>query len=447
MSVVTSVATAIALASLLALAPDDARGGQDLSPVAVAPAEADVRAFRRLRAEAIAAAGADDLVTAADRLAEADARIANHPGLILMRARIATAAGQPEEALSQIGRYARGGLVFNLAGDRTLSTLAGAPGYPEVASALLANSAPVGADRLSGFARIDGPVIVESLVRDETHGRWLVSQVRGRTIVAVADDGTVSAFLGADPQTGGVLGMALDDGAGVLWAATSPLAPVVHALDAEAVRPVPALLKIDLATGAVLARLAAPSGQPDRGLGDIVRGADGTIHVADSVTGELLILTPGAEALGILVPAGTLGSPQGMVVTPDGVALIVADYSSGLWRIDRTSGAARHLSAPTDAVLIGVDGLTTDGHVVYGFQNGVAPHRVLKLTLDGGWEQIVAVEVLAANLPIVDEPTTGLVRNGELVFVSRSQWSDFNGDGAQTTPMPAPAIIARLPLD
>lgn len=438
--------TIITLAGLLALPASGAAARQDPAPVA-ASAESDVQAFRRLRAEAVAAAGANDLTTAAIRLAEADALIANHPGLILMRARVAAAAGQPDEALTQVRRYARGGLVFNLAGDRALSALSDAPGYAEAAAAVEANRAPVGADRLHEVARMDGSVIVESLIRDETRGRWLVSQVRGRTIVALADDGTVSAFLAPDPGTGGVLGMAIDAGAGILWAATSPLAPAVHGLAADAVRPAPGLLKIDLATGAVLARLVAPPGPPERALGDIVRAPDGTIHVADSATGELLAARPGATTLDVLLPAGTLGSPQGMAVTPDGTALIVADYSSGLWRIDRATGAAQRLPAPADASLIGVDGLTTDGRALYGFQNGVAPQRVLKLTPDAGWRSIFAVEVLAANLPMIDEPTTGLVRNRELVFVSRSQWSDFGGDGAQTTAAPAPAIIARLPLD
>jgi streptogramin lyase len=437
------IATVVMLSGLLALTATEASARQDPVP---ATAESDVQAFRRLRTEAVAAAGADDLATASDRLAEADTRIANHPGLILMRARVAAAAGQPDEALAQIRRYARGGLVFNLAGDRTLSTLADTPGYAEAADAIEINRAPVGADHLSEIARIDGSVIVESLVRDEARGRWLVSQVRGRTIVALADDGTVSTFLGSDPSTGGVLGMAIDAGAGVLWAATSPLPPAVHGLADDAVRPAPGLLRIDLATGTVAARLAAPTGPPERGLGDIVRAPDGVIHVADAITGELLVMRPGATALEVLLPAGTLGSPQGMVVTPDGSALIVADYSSGLWRIDRTTGAARRLAAPTDAGLIGIDGLTTDGRAIYGFQNGVAPQRVLKLTPDAAWGRIDTVEVLAANLPMIDEPTTGLVRNRELVFVSRSQWSDFDGDGAQTTPSPAPAIIARLPL-
>ncbi|WP_292026614.1 SMP-30/gluconolactonase/LRE family protein [Brevundimonas sp. UBA2416] len=441
------IATIVILSGLLAVPAAAATAWQE--PTATAASESDVQAFRRLRAEAVAAAGAEDLTTAAARLAEADARIPNHPGLILLRARVATAAGQPEEAVAQIRRYARGGLTFNLANDRTLSTLSAAPGIAEASAALDANRAPVGEGQLTPFAWIEGAVIAESIVRDERRGRWLVSQVRGRTIVALADDGTVSNFLvpmlAGDP--GGVLGMAIDAEAGLLWAATSPLPPAVHGLAADAARPAPGLLKIDLVTGALLDYIAAPPGAPERGLGDIVRAPDGTVHVADSATGELLILRPGAEALEVLLAAGTLGSPQGMVVTPDGTALIVADYSSGLWRVDRATGAARRLSAPADASLIGVDGLTTDGRAIYGFQNGVAPQRVLKLTPDADWTAIGAVEVLAANLTMIDEPTTGLVRNGELVFVSRSQWSDFGGDGAQTTPAPAPAIIARLPLD
>jgi sugar lactone lactonase YvrE len=409
--------------------------------------ESDVAAFRRLRAEGVATANADDLVGAARLLAEADARIPNHPGLMLMRARLAVGAGQPEDAMTQLNRYAGAGLTTNLAGDRALSTLAGHPDFDALAAVIEANRAPTGAGRLTELARIDGSVIVESLIRDEARGRWLVSQVRGRTIVALADDGSVSPYLGADPLTGGVLGMAIDSDAGVLWAATSPLAPSVHGLAADAARPAPGLLKLDLATGAVLARIAAPAGPPERGLGDIVRAPDGAIHVADSVTGELLVLRPGAAMLEMLLAAGTLGSPQGMVVTPDGTALIVADYSSGLWRVDRATGAATRLPQPGIDSLIGVDGLTTDGEAIFGFQNGVAPQRVLKLTPDAGWRSIQTVEVMAANLPMIDEPTTGLVRNRELVFVSRSQWSDFDGDGAQTTAAPAPAVIARLPLD
>lgn len=426
------VATALILICLCAASPG----------LAQEAAETDVAAFQRLRAEGVAAASADDLATASALLAEADGRIPNHPGLMLMRARVAAAAGRSDAALEQVRRYADAGLVMNLAGDRALSTLSGQPGFDAVAAALEANRAPVGADRLTLLAAIPGGGLVESVARDETRGRWLVAMIRGRTIMALDDAGEVSPFLAPEAEIGGVLGLAMDARAGVLWAATAPLPPAVHGRAADAQPLASDLLKIDLASGQVLARYPAPAG--DQMLGDVTLAPDGTVYVAG---GDLFQLRPGGEALEVLTPAGRMRSPQGMAVTPDGAALIVADYSSGIWRVDRTSGAATRLEAPANASLIGVDGLISDGRFLYALQNGVAPQRVLKLTPAAGWSRIEAVEVLAANLTQLDEPTTGLVRDGELVFVSRSQWSDFDGEGAPRTPTPEPALISRLRLD
>lgn len=436
--------TVITLAGLLALAAVGAAAQQAPTP-AVAAAETDVQALRRLAAEAVAAAGADDPTTAANRLAEADRRIPNHPRLILMRARVAAGAGQPDEAMTQLNRYAGAGLVMDLSGDLALSALTGHPDFDALAAAIEANRAPIGAGRLTTVAELPGAVLVESAVRDPARGRWLLSQVRGRTIVALDDAGEITPFLTPDCGIGGVLGLVMDARNNVLWAATSPLPPATHGLAADAPRPANALLKIDAATGYVLARYPAPEGE--RSLGDVALAPDGTVYVADSTGGDVFRLPPGGEALEVLVPTGTLGSPQGIAVTPDGSALIVADYSSGLWRVDRATGAATRLPQPAIDSLIGVDGLTTDGRFLYGFQNGVAPQRVLRFELDGGWTRIDSVEVLTANLPQIDEPTTGLVHEGELVFVSRSQWSDFDGEGALTTSEPAPALISRLRLD
>src|SRR5690606_27037266 len=139
-------------------------------------------------------------------------------------------------------------------------------------------------------------------------------------------------------------------------------------------------LKIEVDSGRVLARYPAPT--PGRMLGDVTLAPDGTVYVAGD---DLFQLRPGSEALEVLLPVGQMRSPQGMAVTPDGAALIVADYSSGLWRVDRASGAAARLAAPSNASLIGVDGLISDGRSVFALQNGAAPQRVLKLTLDAGW--------------------------------------------------------------
>ncbi|MDQ7813738.1 hypothetical protein, partial [Brevundimonas sp.] len=156
------LAATIVFAGLLAASPG----------LAQEAAETDVVAFQRLRAEGVAAANADDLTTASARLAEADERIPNHPGLMLMRARLAVGAGQPDAALVQVRRYADAGLVVNLAGDRALSALSGEPGFDALTAAIEANRAPVGADRLTPLAAVPGDGLVESVARDEARGRW-----------------------------------------------------------------------------------------------------------------------------------------------------------------------------------------------------------------------------------------------------------------------------------
>lgn len=411
----------------------------------VAP-EPDVAAFQRLRAEGVAAANAGDLDTASARLAEADRRIPNHPGLMLMRARLAAASAQPEAALLLVRRYADAGLVANLAGDPSLSALAGEPGFEAVAAAIEANRTPLGADRLRPLATVPGDGLVEGVARDEAGGRWLISKVRGRTIVAIDDAGRETPFLTPHPQIGGMAGLAIDPTRGVLWAAMAPLPPAAHGAGGTPLPPT-ALIRVSLETGRMEARFDPPKGSAEGAFGDVLLTGDGAVYVSDSATGEIFTVRPAGEKLELVLPAGTLRSPQGMVQTPDGAALIVADYSSGLWRVDRAGGAAIRLQAPASASLIGVDGLISDGQFIYALQNGVAPQRVLKLALNVGWTGIDTVGVLAANLPQIDEPTTGLVQDGELVFVSRSQWSDFDGEGAPRTSSPAPALISRLRLD
>lgn len=437
-----SCALAVAFAALGAGGAIAAVPLSDQAPAA-AVAESDVAAFRRLRAEAVTAFNAADLGAAAGLLAQADARIPNHPGLILLRARVAAARGDAAQAVAQLHRYGRAGLSMNLARDEALSSVA-APGFAEAAARLEANRAPVGADRLSVVAVLEGAGLVESLTRDPAGGGWLVSRVAGRDIVRLADDGDVTPWLQVEGLTKGVLGLAPDPSRGLLWAAVSPAPPAAHGR--EDVGPA-ALLAIHAATGQVSAAYPLAADGRQHGLGDLTLDAEGAVYVSDGLSGEIYRLPPSGEALEVFVAAGTLGSPQGLALTPDGQALVVADYSSGLWRVARAGGEPVRMAAPDDAVLIGIDGLISDGRSLYALQNGVSPQRVLKLTPNPAWTRIDQVQVLAANLPQIAEPTTGLILDGDLVFVARSQWSDFAADGSLRTPTPDPAIIARLRLD
>ncbi len=422
--------TAVLAALQLAALPVQA---QDVSPA---------MRFRQLRAEAVAAANADDLATAADKLAQADGVVRNHPGLIQLRARVAAASEQPGEALAQWRRYAGLGLTANPARDPLYAAMTALPEWPAVADALTANRALIGV--LEPRALIPEAVAAESVVRDATRQRLLVSAIVGRTIMQIGADGTAAPYLKAEAPVAGVFGLAVDEARGVLWAASAGLAAATPADDP--LRDKAELLKIDLASGRLLARYRAPDA-PRRNFGDVAVGPDGTVYVSDSLAGDVWRLGVEDEALRRLVPVGVFGSPQGMAVSADGETLILADYGSGLHRIALADGRVTPMPSPRDASLIGIDTLLRRGDDLIVVQNGTAPMRVLRLTLSPDQTEVVAARTLAANLESMTDPAGGSLDGASLLFVSISQLGAYGDDGALRDGPPPPAVISRLNLD
>ena len=346
--------------------------------------------------------------------------------------------------MALVGRYAAFGLSTDVTTDPVLERMAIESDFAPILRQLNANAVPVG--KLEIVGSIEGAFIAEGLVWDARGNRWLISGVHGRTIVSVKNDKRLARYLAADTDADGVQGLALDSARGLLWAGSSGL-PQAKDLPAGQ-RGRAGLLKIDLASGRLLARYDAPAapGDAGRAFGDLVVGPDGAVYISDSISGEIWRLAPSASALERLVAPGSLGSPQGLVVTPDGKRLIVADYSSGLNVVEIATGAVSRLPVPANASLLGTDGLISDGADLIAFQNGVSPQRVVRLKLDAGATRVESWTVLAANLPNLEEPTSGVVVGDDLVFVGRSQWSDFTDEGPLRRNPPGPAVIVRLKL-
>lgn len=286
------------------------------------------------------------------------------------------------------------------------------------------------------------PLLIESVARGG--GDLVLSSIHKARLMRVGADGVLTPFGPEDRQA--MFGVAADLARNVLWVASSPS-------PADGVEDRPAeLLEIDAATGAVRSAHAADG--LEHAYGDVALGPDGTVFVADSRGQRILALRPGAARPEPLALLPERAAPQGMAVSADGRWLVFADYRSGLHRIDLSEGyAARDFTAapppalpgPEGVELRGIDGLARHGDAIIAIQNGTRTHRVLRLTLSADWSAVVARDALSEGPPL-EEPTTGFVEGDTLVFVSRSQWTDFGPDGRPTSATPAPAVISRLPL-
>lgn len=422
---------------------------------AAAEPESRLEQYQRLRREAVTAVQAGDLVKAEDMFGEALTLYPDVPGSYIRLARVQAAAGALESALSYVRIYADMGLLLDIERDPALKALTALPGYARVAARFEANARRVG--EVQAFATISGDpeFIGEGLVPHDKG--WLMSTVSGRMIVRLTPTGA-TPFLKADAETGAIFGMDADRRpgfhSGFLWAAEAWGEGVPGGVG----RSLTGLLKVSLGDGRILARFPLPDDGGKHQFGDVVVAKDGTVYATDSVGGGVWRLKTGEARLQRIVAPGQMASPQGMVLCPGEKAMVVADYSTGLHRVDLVSGETRLLEGLT-AGLAGTDSLTRapamDGWQtpnlgfrlgVIATQNGVSPQRVMLLRITSSCDVIDTATVLAANLPGMDDLSLAAVNGREVVFVGHARWDVRGDDGKLTTQTPDPIRVFSLTL-
>lgn len=299
--------------------------------IAADAAESPLQQYQRLRGEAGAAARAGDLVKAETLLTEALRLYPDVPGSYIRLARVQVAVGKTDAALVNVETYARMGLRLDVTRDPALKGLADLPAFREIAVLFEKNGTPFGDATEIASLPGDPQFIGEGVVHDGKG--WLLSTVSGRSIVRV-EGGATRPFLKADAETGAIFGMAVDRKRGVLWAAEARGAEVPGGSGESKT----GLLKISLKDGRILARFFLPSDSGKHQFGDVVLAEDGSAYATDSVGGGLWRLKAGSVMLEPVVAAGVFASPQGMAFCAGGKAMLVADYSTGLHRVDLATG-------------------------------------------------------------------------------------------------------------
>jgi sugar lactone lactonase YvrE len=281
-----------------------------------------------------------------------------------------------------------------------------------------ANRTPAGTSRLIAEVPADRRLI-EGIARDPRNGRLFTGSVVGRELL-VFEHGAWRAVAGVDG--GSLFGMAVDAPRRLLWITSASLEQTPHPETAFR-----GLIALDLDSLRVARRVALTGT-----LGDLTVGPDGTIYASDSVGGAVFRLRPGDRAASVLVPEGRLRSPQGMVLSADGRRLYVADYAYGIGIVDPASGRVRRLAARRPAMLDGVDALLGDRGSLIAIQNGVNPHRIVRLRLDRAGETVIRVDVLERANPAWGEPSLGVIAGREMLYIADGQWERYGAGGAET---------------
>lgn len=399
-----------------------------------------VQEARRLMQDAQRAWSAGDYAAATAALERAALLRADHPALLYSLARAAAASGDDARARSALEQSARLGLAANPARDTVFRRLHGDAAFLRSVSAFEANAEPRVVST-AAFALGRSDLLAEGIAHDARTGRFFVSAVHGNIIVAVDVRGTATTFADSAGGLAGAFGMVVDGPRRRLWVATSAVA---ESGASSKPRGHTAVHRYDVDSGALQAVFTPRAHLEGEGLGDVtVDTLTGDVYVSDAGAGVIYRIAEGSDSLQALVPQGVLDSPQGLVFHAAHGALVIADYSSGLWRLDLARRELVQLRSEAGTYLLGMDGLAAFGNDVVAVQNYPAPHRVIRLTLSEDLRVIRSATVLEAAHPLHDEPTLGVAAGDAFYYVANSQWGKF---GAGFTGARSNVVILRLPL-
>lgn len=409
-------AAALTLAAVLSPAASPAMAQEDPHKAAVTWYQQGMTAYK-----------AKDYVGFLEGLKKAAELFPEHPALQYRLACASALVGNKEDAITHLRRVVEMKVYYDLADNADFDTIRSAPEFQAVATEMKALKTHVGSSK-PAFRLTQKDLIVEGVAYDATDGMFYVGSVHRRKILRVSRKGKAADFAGEKQDgLGAVLGLKVDARRHHLWACTSGVPQMTGATEEEKGKA--ALHKYDLSTGAFVAKYPLGGGAAGHNCNDLVVGTTGDVYVSDAESGEILVLAAGAAEFRTLIEAGQLRSPQGLALSPDDKILFAADYGGGLYRIDPATRVMTPLHAGPTVALIGIDGLLFHRNTLIAIQNGINPHRVVRLTLTPALDRIESAKILEMNNPLFDEPTLGTVADDDLYYVANSQWGRFNPDG------------------
>ncbi len=395
---------------------------------------------RVLRKQAAALENNGDFAGASKAFERALLLQPGHRSYWLNLALLAEKSGHRANAIGWLEKFTQAGLYFppqRLA--NALGVAMDDADYAAVLRALDHNNSPLG--QTSIRARVAAnDVLVEGIALDPKSGRTFVSTIVGRSILMAEENGEFTNFVHDDPRLRSLFSLAIDRRRNLLWVTSGTIENTP--LD-EGESPASGLYAFDLDTGK--SAHAFDMSEHAKMLGDLTLGADGCLYASDGLGGAVFRFSANGRRWKKLETGNVFSSPQGIAFLGD--SMFVADYSTGLVRVDQKQKTAQLLPAPLNTSLIGLDGLIAHKGKLIGIQNGASPMRIVQITLSEDQSAIAAVDVLLQNDKNMEDPTQGVIENDNLHFIGNAQWARFPTDGSAPKTPREPTRILTLPLE
>jgi len=350
-----------------------------------------------------------------------EAALALNPASLWTRHNLAggyARSGRERDALALLRDLVEKRVDMGLAADADFDPLRGTPGF----EALLDDAARATAPKLTSRPWFEFPMTglsPEGIAFDQAGGRFFFGSMYSGDVYVIDRARQVSRFASVDPQGRlSAIGMTVDGDRGLLWVVGAAF-DLAENYSADAGTK-SGVFGFDVETGELQHDFRVPD---DAWLNDLTLSPDGALYVSGA---SIFRLDPDTGALDVVATDTPVFGANGIAAHPDGDTLFVSSYPVGLYAVDPAAGRARHLAAPVNTTLYGIDGLYWHDGALIGIQNGATPWRLVRLRLDDRRTAVTAIDYLEFGNPAT-EPMTGAIVGNRIYYI---------GEGPDPSPPP-----------
>lgn len=349
----------------------------------------------------------------------------DHPGVLYNLASAQALAGNQQEALKLLNRAVTIGGVDTLgvADDKDFASLKGSPGFDQLLKRIESLRAPI-ANSTIAYVIPEKALVPEGTTYDPQTRNLYVGSINKRKIVEIAPNGEIRDFL-PSKQDGiwAVIGIKVDAKRRHLWAASAGLnSPIVMIDWAKEDEWQTGVFKYDLESGKLLKKYALPVEGKPQFLNDLAISASGDVYVTDTQAHAVYKISHETDAIELLVrpdPNRRRGY-NGIAITPDDRHLFLA-HATGIDLMDLKTGTTAALAYPDGMSLGGVDGLLFHKGSLIAHQ-GTPLGSINRYYLSPDLNSVVSREIIDANRPEFNSPTTGAIAGNDYYYIANAQF-------------------------
>lgn len=370
-----------------------------------------------------------------------------HPGIMINLAAAYAANHDTSNALQTLAAFAEMKCILPSLRDSAFNSIRQTRRFRNIVRKAGRNEEPTARMRtVFQLARPD--LLIEDIAYSSSDSSYYLSSVHQQQLIRYRQQSS-KVILDKTDGLWSLLGVQIDPADSThLWAASAALPQGAYTVSADYGSS--EILKINLPDQTVEKRFTMEDDQKTEHLfGDLEAGPDSSWFVSDSKAAIVYQLQPANGSFKAVTQPEQLISPQGLVYSDSSKYLLIADYSMGIVRLNLKTGKLTTLQNRSGTTLLSIDGFYSYQGDLIAIQNGINPHRVVRLTLDNPEDPtaITDFKVLAANHDDMNDPTLGTIIGKHFLFNANSQWQLFHPDREQADSGAQPPVIIAVPLD